>query len=1160
MSNFAIQVVASLAMQAIASALADPIKNEQPIGDLTVSRSQYGVGIPVVYGTARIAGNLIDAIDLEVVQHTETVGGKGGPEVQNTTNEYFFTGAVLLCKGKIKGVRKIFANGELEYDVSDTNAGSTGTSIKPYVKFYLGDENQLPDPTLEAIHGVGNVPAYNGYAIAVFNRLPVTKWGGRLPNLIFEVTTGDAVESDYFSKDTYNNDASTRYLQNILTDNGYTYVLGTYGPNGTQLLKIDEENNLEDSIILQGLNTTIINHNNYASVIKAYPLLNADGDILVNHTGFSSTIDYRSYGMGWLIIDKDTLQVKKVINNDDALELGYRTFDNGSSYPTLNAAGRLLKYNYAQDYISIKHANISGYGYGLYVCRLNDGYLKSVDYIIENLLNNNTYYTSTIGGQYCLHQQNKAIYYVSKQAVAQTKADIYLSVYNINLSSNTTFYKLIEVSSDIVGIWDMYADELNNKIWFSYKRGTDTQQEMPLLGYYDIDTDTFALDIIISTNNWIFSKTLNYNEYYNSFIFVEYDNNITHAQNIIMYNLDGTITTKSINLTQTNNYLVDIFTTYLNDCGYDNEKDIFMFGSLTNNDNSIIKYHGNRLSAGQYNLKDCVDEINEMSGVILSEIDTTDLSPYSIKGFVLSNPVTARAALEYLENIYNFSSVESDWILKYEINNKASVKTIDYTELSAKFYDSNTNFDTNLKTIRQQEQELPYLANLNYLDQEKDYQTNTQESKRQIVRSDNIYNVEIPIVLNATEAKQTIDRLMYNLWTARNKYSFETNYDYIEVEPNDVITINTETQTFKMKITKKDDEGGVLKYEAQGFDADNNTQYSVGETGLLNSQTINSISNTNTYFMDLPIMQDSDDDGGLYVAASKANSNQTWNGSALFTSESYNGSYIQKEFFNSSVTTGTCIDILGSVSTNYNDVDCINTVTVKTNGNLSSCTYDELLNFSNLAVIGDEIIQFMNATLVDTNTYLLTNLLRGRFGTEYNTTHSIGDKFVLVNYNKWRRIEKNTSNIDTKRYYKNVSVGKFLNETSYKTFTNTARGLKEYACYDFFAYKSAATYWDWVCTFKARSRGNNLLKNTVGSTDLNGETTFEVEIYGDANYTQLRRTYFTNSEEFIYSSEDQIIDVGSNTATFYVRIYKTNNKIGRGNKYDCSVVSNIVNK
>jgi hypothetical protein len=66
-------------------------------------------------------------------------------------------------------------------------------------------------------------------------------------------------------------------------------------------------------------------------------------------------------------------------------------------------------------------------------------------------------------------------------------------------------------------------------------------------------------------------------------------------------------------------------------------------------------------------------------------------------------------------------------------------------------------------------------------------------------------------------------------------------------------------------------------------------------------------------------------------------------------------------------------------------------------GTLSSSTHDLVLDGANLALVGNEVIQFRTATLVTTGIYDLTGLLRGRKGTERNMgLHAIGDRFVSL--------------------------------------------------------------------------------------------------------------------------------------------------------------------
>ena len=188
-----IATVASIGYS-IYSALNQPSqRSEGPrLGDLKVQSSARGVPIPKVWGSMRIAGNLIDGKKYEQ-RIEESVGGKGfmgGGGGTQVTYAYFADFAVSLCEGPITGVRRIWMNNKLWYtaedDASDTELEASADHER-YGKLYLGTTSQLPDPTLEAIHGAGNVPPYRRTAYIVFTRLPLLNFGNAIPNVSVEV-------------------------------------------------------------------------------------------------------------------------------------------------------------------------------------------------------------------------------------------------------------------------------------------------------------------------------------------------------------------------------------------------------------------------------------------------------------------------------------------------------------------------------------------------------------------------------------------------------------------------------------------------------------------------------------------------------------------------------------------------------------------------------------------------------------------------------------------------------------------------------------------------------------------------------------------------------------------------------------------------------------
>jgi len=112
------------------------------------------------------------------------------------TYEYFVSFAIGLCNNEIDAISRIWQDGKLIYDRSTANAddqGGVGGFIESAIvsdqtvdnfNFYLGTQDQQPDPAMESFEGVGNVPAYPGMSYIVFDNMQVER---PAMNFTFEV-------------------------------------------------------------------------------------------------------------------------------------------------------------------------------------------------------------------------------------------------------------------------------------------------------------------------------------------------------------------------------------------------------------------------------------------------------------------------------------------------------------------------------------------------------------------------------------------------------------------------------------------------------------------------------------------------------------------------------------------------------------------------------------------------------------------------------------------------------------------------------------------------------------------------------------------------------------------------------------------------------------
>jgi hypothetical protein len=180
------------------------------LADLTCQSSSYGQSIPIVYGSMRIAGNVIWASGIEEHEHRETHNisgggkGKGGGSSSTTTTTYTYTVsiAVGLCQGPIVGVRRIWCDGKLMFNKSANASFSDVLNSQEKansITIYQGTADQEPDPVIEGYEGIGNVSGYRDTAYIVFEDLELKDFGNKIPNIEVEVAT--SFEEISFTKD-----------------------------------------------------------------------------------------------------------------------------------------------------------------------------------------------------------------------------------------------------------------------------------------------------------------------------------------------------------------------------------------------------------------------------------------------------------------------------------------------------------------------------------------------------------------------------------------------------------------------------------------------------------------------------------------------------------------------------------------------------------------------------------------------------------------------------------------------------------------------------------------------------------------------------------------------------------------------------------------------
>ena len=147
-------------------------KREQRAFDVRLGGSVEGAAIPRLYGWGRLSGNIVWARELERLGG-ETAGAKGTG--QQDEDEIGASFAIGFCEGQVARLGRVWADGQL-LDLRGIN-----------YRFYSGSDGQMPDGLIEATQGTGNAPAYRGLCYMVFENLPISRFGNRIPEISAEL-------------------------------------------------------------------------------------------------------------------------------------------------------------------------------------------------------------------------------------------------------------------------------------------------------------------------------------------------------------------------------------------------------------------------------------------------------------------------------------------------------------------------------------------------------------------------------------------------------------------------------------------------------------------------------------------------------------------------------------------------------------------------------------------------------------------------------------------------------------------------------------------------------------------------------------------------------------------------------------------------------------
>ncbi|WP_265023274.1 glycoside hydrolase/phage tail family protein [Wolbachia endosymbiont (group A) of Epistrophe grossularia] len=976
--------------------------------NLQVQTSTYGRTIPIIYGTARVAGNIIWAQPIkEEAITTKSKIGRG----MNVTYNYYATLAIAICKGKVEKLNRIWADTtSLSFDEIDYT-------------FYSGREDQNPDPFMSSIEGEGNVPAYRGISYIVIKNFPLADYNNHVPVFTFEVQT--AVKSNEFSV------AKNIRNINIIPGSG-EFVYDTKIQK-----KIAQEKISSNQYIPYGL-AQRVNHNNHTK--KSDAMLSLDqlkGDL--------PNVEWVSVVVNWFVNDlniKDCKIYPAVEFQDDSAilpddwQVGGVTRDNAQLI-SKDASGNPRYGGTVSDaalirYIEELHSR--GYKVMLYPMPLLDtknkewrGRLSGTPEDISDFFKNQ--YNKFIEHYASIAKQTKVEGFIIGSEFAQLtkirdEQGNYPAVIElVKLAKRIKLQLGKEVTVTYAADWSEYHsyDGWYNmdELWSSeYIDVVGIDAYFPLTDGPEPPFGYSAEDVM---GGW--SSGVGYDYFYDYSKGeperVKYNDSRYAWKNIEKW-WSETHTNPDGSKTKWQPKMKKIwFTEYgfpsMNGCT--NEPNVFVdkgsieskYPRYSNGEVSFLsqkiaiegtlkKWQSSEMvekmflwawdarpfpyfpnlcdvwadchnwqtghwiqgKLSQLNISDVLSDLLQKTGLKSDQFDTSNVKGL-LSGYVINDQQPVRSIIKMLQSCYFFDVVEQDSKLKFVQKGRGVTTGIPIGEMV---------FSNNSKLANISQLDLNNKVNVVYFNRNFGYPIDVKYAE--LPKQGAAITVEIPLIMEEGEAQNIAEVLLYSSWQERNIYNFKLPIKYAWLVPSDVITILDGEKKHTVRIIKTKFESMSIQVIGVGYDHSiYKLSFPSTRSLMLKEYPPSHISKTIVEMIDLPDIK------GNSASFTLISEEKNWKGATLFIS------YNDKDY--KPIASTNKQSTYGYVMESTDE------------GLIVVLRFGKLLGIidSNSALIGKEVIKFQSAELIDKNKYKLSNLIRGQEGTkEYQ--HTAGEKFVLL--------------------------------------------------------------------------------------------------------------------------------------------------------------------
>ncbi len=306
----------------------------------------------------------------------------------------------------------------------------------------------------------------------------------------------------------------------------------------------------------------------------------------------------------------------------------------------------------------------------------------------------------------------------------------------------------------------------------------------------------------------------------------------------------------------------------------------------------------------------------------------------------------------------------------------------------------NARRENGAKLTRGRAEDAPLRVTVRHYDPARDHQAGVQMAERGGPgRKDE--SLDLPASLGAGAARSLAEARLHMLWTGRRTLELRCDWRALGLEPGAVVTVEGEGGRWRIERSEWEAMGVRLLLRQVGGAG---VTAPPADAGAPVSQVDVLHGPTQLIVADLPMLDDTLLSAPLVVVGA-AGPQAGWRAAELFVEDAVSAALTSVGGTALPAIIGTTVGILGG-ATSAALFDLGSTLDLQLlNGAILLSNADDaaLLRGANMALVGNEVIQFGLASQTGPTSWRLSRLLRGRRGTEWAMAgHGAGEPFLLL--------------------------------------------------------------------------------------------------------------------------------------------------------------------